>query len=300
MQFDWPADTRTQFGQGIVEARHDLAEDARLSDDGLAALLDSYPRGQLGIYRFPEHGEGRLLPEHGLAEGVAGRDILDAVRRGRIWLNLRAAGDHGAGFGDLRDGLFDSLDAAAGVRTLKRDLGVLISSPGVNVQYHLDIPLVVLVQVRGRKRVWLYPPGAEFAADEHIEAIALREQEEDLPFEAGFDADATVIDLEPGMAITWPQTAPHRVKNHDMLNVSLSCEFMTLPALIHANAIHMNGVLRRRMGLKPRRSSALGPGVFAKAALARAFKALDRTEPPPVRNVTFRIDPDAETGVASV
>ena len=94
-----------------------------------------------------------------------------------------------------------------------------------------------------------------------------------------------------------PQMAPHRVQNYDMMNVSLSCEFMTLPALIHANAIHTNAVLRRKAGWSPRPSSTIGAGTLAKAGLSRMLKLVHRPVGAPNPAPQFEIDPDAETGV---
>ena len=54
--------------------------------------------------------------------------------------------------------------------------------------------------------------------------------------------------------------------------MSLSCEYMTFDALIHANAIYTNGAMRRWWGLDP---SIENDGVatkYAKAALARGLK----------------------------
>ncbi len=297
MQFHWPSQTRETFGKSLIEASHTLHADPRFEDDGLADLLDRFPREHMGIYCFPRQSEGRVQPAHGRADGISGRDLLEAVKRGDIWLNLRDASRHLPDYGEICDDLFVQLSAASGRHILKPDLGVLISSPNVNVQYHLDIPLVVLVQIRGKKRVWLYPTGAPFAETEHIEAIALRETEEDLPYSKSFDAHAEIVDLEPGMAITWPQTAPHRVQNGNMMNVSLSCEFMTLPALIQANAIHANGVLRRKAGWNPRQPSGLDAGTLAKAGLSRMLKLVHRPAGAPNPAPQFEIDPEAETGV---
>ena len=297
MSFYWPSQTRETFGKSLIEASHSLHSDSRFDDNGLAELLDRFPREHLGIYCFPPQAEGRVEPAHGRADGIRGKDLLDAVKRGHIWLNLRDASRHLADYGETCDELFDGLEDACGRHILKRDLGVLISSPNVNVQYHLDIPLVVLVQIRGKKRVWLYPTGEPFARSEHIEAISMRETEEDIPFSASFDAHAKIVDLEPGMAITWPQMAPHRVQNADVLNVSLSCEFMTLPALIQANAIHANAVLRRRTGMSPRQPHGMDAGTIAKAGLSRVLKLMHRPVGAPNPAPQFEIDPDAETGV---
>ena len=275
----WPDQMRSIFGSEIAEGTHTLHKSPLFCDGSLAALLDAYPRDKLGIWTFAQHGEGEEAPVKGQAPDLSGMELLEAVKRGRIWLNLRAANRLVPDYAETGDHIFDGLEEASGHKILKRDMGILISSPGINVHYHLDIPLVALFQVRGEKTVWFYPPTPDFAPDERLEAIILREQEEGLPFSNTFDAAAKEITLKPGMAVTWPQTAPHRVQNGGMMNVSLSCEFMTLPALIHANALYANARLRRGFGANPPRPAGLTPTTLGKAALARLLKRVEPKAP---------------------
>ncbi|WP_084399976.1 hypothetical protein [Henriciella aquimarina] len=276
MAINWPANARKSFGSDILQASHTLDQSPLFCDAALAALLDAYPRDQLGIWTFGEHGEGEEAPVRGRAPDLSGEELMQAVRRGRIWLNLRAVNAKVSDYGPTADAIFGSLEQASGQKVFKRDMGVLISSPGVNVHYHLDIPLVSLFQIRGEKTMWVYPATVDFAPDERLESIVLREQEEGLTFRQAFETSARRIDMKPGMAVTWPQTAPHRVQNGDMLNVSLSCEFMTLPGLIRANALYANGKLRRQFGAHPKRPNGLTPATLGKAALARLMKQAEK------------------------
>jgi hypothetical protein len=76
------------------------------------------------------------------------------------------------------------------------------------------------------------------------------------------------------MMVTWAQNAPHRIVNGPMVNVSLSVEFMTPAALLRANVIYANGVLRRRLNMTPEIQAGLDPRALGKLALSRAFKAM--------------------------
>ena len=292
MALNWSDTEQRLFGESLVEGQHDLHRWEIFSDDGLADILDRYPRELLGVYSFPRLTQGLKAPSHGTAEGLTGAELLDAVKRGRLWLNLRAASHHLRDMADVEDEVFAALDAASGKRSFKRDVGLLISSPKVHVNYHLDIPLVTLIQIRGEKRVWLYPTDEKFAAPEAIEAIAMRECEEDVAYDPAFDADATLVNMQPGMMITWPQLAPHRVQNGNMMNVSLSCEFLTLPAWIRANEVYANGILRRRAGWTPGYARRIGAGSFAKAGLSRVLKARQPKPEAPPMDVSFAVDPN--------
>ena len=292
MGFEWDDNIRTGFRRETVMARHDLHMRDSFTDDGLADVLDRYPRERLGIFSFPPHSEGRVKARHGRAPDLSGADLVEAVRTGAIWLNLRAASHHLPEFADMAGEIFGSLSAATGQKVLKPDVGVLISSPGIHVHYHLDIPVVTLVQIRGDKTLHLYPAREPFASDSQIESIVLRENEEEVDFCDNFEAAATQVTLQPGMALTWPQNAPHRVQNGEMMNVSLSCEFMTLPALVRANALFANGLIRRRLGGTPKLPSRVGPSVVARAGLARAMKLFHKTPERGPTPISFELAAD--------
>ena len=194
----WPDNAKQAFGTEILRADHPFDESNLFSDDGLAHLLDRYPRQSLDIWTFGENREGENPALRGRAPRMSGKDIVDAVKNGRVWLNLRRANLELPELKPIADDIFGSLETATGRRTLKQDMGLLISSPRVHVHYHLDIPMVALFQLRGRKRLWLYPTDPEFAPPEYIEQIVHMTREEDLPYRNAFDDRARVFDLKPG------------------------------------------------------------------------------------------------------
>lgn len=301
MSIHWQYVRHDKLGSNLLDAEHSLHQSPLFCDASLAALLDAYPRDQLGIWTFGEHAEGDEKPIFGTANDMSGEEILEAVKKGRIWLNLRATNERVPHYADTAQHIFDSLQSRMGQRIIKRDMSVLISSPGIHVHYHLDIPLVALLQVRGTKTLFLYPESEEFAPTERLEAIALGEGDESLYFESAFDAHVQPFELKPGKGISWPQNAPHRVQNGDMMNVSLSCEFMTWPALFRANALYANGRLRRSFGARPGRPKGIVPATFGKAALARVFKKFERgeTTPEPL-HPAFALDLDSPGAVRTL
>ncbi len=289
VKYHWPEGFENDFGKKIAMARHNAQETSHFSDEALAALLDAYPRERLGIYRFPEQAEGPCKAEHGCAPTLSGAELIAAVKAGKIWLNLRAVNQEVPAYAKIAEALFGDLEKASGSKVLKKDMGVLISSPNIHVHYHLDIPMVVLVQVRGTKTVHLYPVGAPYAEPQQVEDITLRVQDEELNYKSEFDDQAHVITLEPGMAITWPQTAPHRVQNADMMNVSLSCEFMTAASILKANAIFANAKLRRAVGYSAPLPSHTGPVTVMKAVAAQAIKKVAPVPPKSPTPITFEL-----------
>lgn len=298
MLVNWTNQNETRFGNDVMLAQHDAVGSDLFLDDGLAHILDVYPREHLDIWTFGDEGEGVNTSLRGRAPKLSGADIVEAVKNGHIWLNMRRANFDVPELKPIADAIYDSLEDATERKMRKRDMSVLISSPNVKVHYHLDIPLVALFQMRGKKRLWMYPKNEALAPSEFIEDIVHMSREEELPYRKAFDDAATVYELTPGMGLTWPQFMPHRVENANCLNVSLSCEYQTLGSFLQANAIYTNKLLRNTTPLSPVVRNAVGPGVVAKAAFARAHKAINRTGPRTSPTpITFELDTSSESYV---
>lgn len=289
---DWTPDKARGFGREVLAFRHRLHERPMFDDAGLADLLDRYPRERLGVFTMGEDQVDWRTWRRGTAGRTPGAELLAMAREGRIWLNLRAANDSLPEYAALAGEIFADKEAAVpGLKTVKRDLGVLISSPRAQVFYHLDVPLVSLWQIRGVKTAFAYPVAEPFVGAEALERIVLRESAEQFDFDPAWDAAAARVELTPGTMLTWPQNAPHRIENGPMLNVSLSLEFMTPAALLRANVVYANGVLRRRAGLSPRLAEGFTAGNLAKLAIARAAKALKLQTPNErVLPITFNLE----------
>ncbi|ESQ81216.1 hypothetical protein [Asticcacaulis sp. YBE204] len=247
----WTDVQKAAFSKENLQFTHDVDKSPLFTDEALIALIDRYPRDKLEVFTMgydPTNWGQWYLGRRGDHDG---RSLMEGVRAGRLWLNLRKVNHSDAEIGALCDAMFAEIKAKSGVTTLKQDLGLLISSPRAHVFYHLDIPLVTLWQIRGVKHVYVYPPQAPFVSDHDLEGVALRESDEQLRFSPEWDAQATKVEFHPGQMLTWVQNAPHRIVNQDSVNVSLSIEFMTPKAIWRANVIYANGCLRRWFGLNP-------------------------------------------------
>ncbi len=200
---DWTDEKAAAFGKQTLNFTHDLHQRSMFTDDGLAEALDAYPRSKLGVFTMGEDPRAWTTWRKGSGDGLSGAELLEAARTGRIWLNLREANLYLKPYADLADEVFAEKEAMApGLRTFKRDLGVLISSANAQVFYHLDVPLVSLWQIRGTKRVWVYPPKAPYVGEEALEKIVLRESAEQFAFDPAWDAGAQEVELTPGRMVT--------------------------------------------------------------------------------------------------
>jgi len=290
---DWSKDKAAMFGRDTVQFRHTLHERPMFSDEALVDVLDRYPRERLGVFTMGHDLVDWTSWRRGDATGMSGRQLMDAVEAGRIWLNLRETNAYLPEYAALCDEI--TLEKERHLRTslFKRDLGLLISSPDAMVFYHLDVPLTSLWHIRGEKTVWFYPRAEPFVSDETIEKCVTKEAEGQFAFRPEWDASAQIIDMKPGDMITWAQNRPHRVQNGPTVNVSLSMEFMTQGALARANVLYANAELRKRFGARPKVQDRIGPPMLAKLALARAIKASQagRHAYRPILPATFALDP---------
>lgn len=290
---DLTPDKAAGFGQSTQRFAHNLQHRPMFADAGLAEVLDRYPRDKLGVFTMGDDPVDWRSWRRGSAEGLTGAQLLDAAYRGRIWLNLRACNDHLPAYGDLADEIFGEIEAGVpGLKTFRHDVGLLISSPKAQVFYHLDVLPVTLWQLRGRKTMWVYPVEAPYVSDEQLERIVLRETAEQFAYAPDWDLAAETQVMEPGVMVSWRQNAPHRLVNDDCLNVSLSIEHQTPAALMRANVIYANGLMRRRLGASPRLRDGFTPVNLAKFGLARAAKAVKLQRPARrVLEPSFRLDP---------
>ena len=289
---DWDAEQVAGFERRLIAFRHTLHERPMFSDEGLASILDRYPREALGVFTMGEDLEDWRSWRRGSAGQMSGDRLLAAVQDGRLWLNLRHANQHLTDFANLCDEISAEKQNAFNTRVLNRDLGLLISSPNARVFYHLDVPLSSLWQVRGEKRIWVYPRAEPYIQPAWLERCVHGTAEGQMPFNPAWDHLAETRALTAGDMITWAQNAPHRVDNGPMMNVSVSMEYMTPRARARANVLHANGLLRTHLGWTPTIQARPGPAMAAKLMLAAAHKAVivhkART---PVLAESFQVEP---------
>ena len=224
------------------------------------------------------------------------------VKRGRLWLNCRNMLDHHEDFRQVFNSIYDQLEAKSpGFRANDRSANLLISSPNALVHYHIDIPVNMLWNVRGQKRVWVYPHfDFRFVSQKVVELICSGDFSEDVPYDSDFDRYALVFDVERGQLLTWPQLTPHRVTNLDSLNVSLSTEHKNPTAVRRINVHLANQYLRRTIGLNCDSAEVDGPAAHVKQAIARAVRFANKFRGSESEQytypVSFKVDPESPTG----
>ncbi|TWT46910.1 cupin-like domain-containing protein [Botrimarina hoheduenensis] len=298
---DWQPQDFEILEQGVLVANHRLAETGLFTDDALAEILDSHPAQHLSVNTMGKTKD-KFDWREGDRNGVPGKDLVQMVREGHLWINCRKMLDHQPAYAEVIHRLFGELETgAAHFSAEDRTANLLISSPGAWVPYHVDMPVNMLWHIRGRKRVWVYPHfDKRFASPLCLEKVCSGEWSEDVPYDQDWDKYALVFDAEPGQMITWPQLAPHRVENLEGLNVSLSTEHKNARARRRLNVHSGNYVLRKRLGKVCSSIEAEGFLAHAKQLLARldryAGKFVGREKHQWTYPITFVLDPNNPDG----
>lgn len=281
------------WGHQPLKLAHGLHRDALFSRATLARLIETYPRSHYSLIAMGGRDGGRMWREGDLA-GAPGETVLDAIEKGRMWLNLREVSSVDTRYRRLLDGIFAELhQRMPDFDASKWQSGILISSPSAQVYYHADLPGQLLWQIAGRKRVFVYPGGAPFLTERDLEDIALFDVEVDVPYAPWYDEHAKVFDLEPGQMLSWPLNAPHRVENIAGVNISMTVSFSS-PAIRRREILHLaNGLLRHRFGMRAPGRRLEGPGFLAKAVLQKLMRDSGwvRRQRQTRRAVAFRLDP---------
>ncbi len=297
---NWQDKHAKLFSKHTIGLQHGLHMSDLFTDDALAELIETTPRGSYHVNTMNPDAHEQNTWREGELGRCSGAQALEAVRKGTIWILIQKLESHPV-YGKLLNEIYDEFEARMpGSAFYKRKKSILISSPRVQVYYHCDIPGQMLWQVRGRKRVFIYPNTEPFLERPSMERIILGEaDEQDTTYEPWYDDYAEVIDLEPGMMAHWPLNGPHRVANEDCLNVSFTTSHFT-KAIRNSYAVnYANGVMRK-FGMNPE-YRLQGPSVVGKTALAAVYKAsgLQRMNEMTF-DINFRVDPDAPGGYVDI
>lgn len=278
---DWNGVDPRRAREEIVRFNHRLAETGLFADQALARLIDETPRERVTICTMQPNPPADVRWIAGDAHDLDGAALVEAARRGRLWVSPRSAMTKHPTYKKVFDQLMGEFAKATGMRVLTADAAVLISAANMGIFFHVDPAETMLWHIRGTKTILVYPPREEIVTEEALEAILLKETLSDLPYHPDMEALAVPVTLKAGEAVSWPIHSPHRVLNGDDLNVSISIEYTTPRSMLTNGVFYTNGVLRRRAGFKPRSrgtAEALKPAYWA---AAKAIKVLS----PPKANV---------------
>lgn len=267
---------KRQYGHSIQKMDHNIGATGLFTDSNLVRALDMHPPENIDIctadtFQACERG------------GLTSFELIEAVKRGALWINLRHLHELSTPHGRLVKHMHKAFARHLGLFTHSRSAGLILSSPGASEGYDVNLTDVALWHLRGRKRVHLYPNQAPFIQPQDVQRLALQAGFEPIPYHPSFDSRAITIDLEPGELMCWAHLAPHRIDNLAGLNVSLSLESLTPQSRARVGAHYFDGYINRKYE-KSLETTTLKPMVaYTKAAIAAVLKRSEKTDAEPVQ-----------------
>jgi len=268
---DWEEHYAEVFGKHILLLQHSLHELPIFREENLERLIEGCPTKYYDFVKMGKQGEHKKSWRRGSIKDVKGSDVLSAIEKGRFWLSLQSLQEWDDTLKAVVDHIFDDFsEKVPGFKPYKLKLGMLISSPNAQVYYHCDLPAQSLWQIKGEKDVYIYPNSEPFLSDQELEPIFLGKSEEEISFQPWYDQFASKTTLKPGEMTHWPLNGPHRVENHDCMNISVTTSHFTDEVRNFYAQTYANGLLRE-MGFNPKRNSA-GLTKYSKIALAAGHK----------------------------
>jgi len=303
--FNWSKEEYEKFSLELQLLEHNYHQSELFNDEALIDLLDNYPRNWLQCYTMgfnPEdHSEWTTVH---IAER-SGVEIIEALKKGRIWINAVNIDKYNKEYSKLIEQMYSKIDRnCPAITNVKASFSaLLISSPGIQVYYHLDPDPNMLWHLKGTKKVWVYPPQDDrFTPQHYIEEIIGEERHENLPYERWFDDYAKSYVLKPGQLVSWPQHSPHRVENID-LNVSLTSSYGSKQSR-RLNGVHgANHYILKRMGIQNRSVQTKGAIPAIKAFTyygLNKLKLLKRGARTETYVSDLRVDPGSDTGLSKM
>lgn len=298
---NWTDEHTSLFRKDIITVQHRLSETGLFTDEALAQLLDKHPSQQLDVCTMTQEHE--LFPNKfrtGDFRDCDGKTLIEAAKAGKIWINVRKAMNIHPEYKEVLDQMYGTIADITGEPTFNARGGILISSPAARVPYHCDQTETILWHVRGKKRIYLYPPTEEYLPDEAYHSIITNDREDDIPYTPEMDQGARVFDLAPGEMISWRLNAPHRVDNQSYC-VSVTTEYSTKESAFKNSVMYTNAVLRKKLGVKSRWADASIPEKYIKSVAGRVLRKIGAYGNPESDDmVTFKVDENAPGYIVDV
>jgi len=297
---NWTNEVNANWGKAPLSIKHRLHEHSLFSLEALEELIETYPREHYALVHMGEQGSPKQSWREGDIGKLSGKQVIEAIAQGRMWIHLFRVGQVDKRYGKLLDEIFEEVDRnLGGYKTFTRLNGIIISSPNAQVYYHFDSAGQSLWQIRGQKRVYLYPTTPPYLTEESLEYVAMYANEVGIKYDPSYEQAATEFLLEPGTMMHWPLYTPHRVENLDCLNISMTTEYWTEHIRRRQMVNLANGILREKVGIPPKSTATSGAGFWAKAALQAGVRrsGLLKKAQKSKRPIEFKLDPRRPGGI---
>jgi hypothetical protein len=268
---------RSVYPRGATHLTHRLQDHPLLKIEALASLAERLRPEDL------EHNAATDLPlgisyDEVPPNGLSVHDTIARIHECGSWVLLKQVQQDPA-YRDLLHTVLaevrPEIEAVTG-EMLKPVAFIFISSPDAVTPLHFDPEYNILFQIRGTKTMTLFP-----AEDGEIVTQTFREKyynggSRNLPWREEFAPRGRAIHISPGEAIYVPILAPHWVKTHGEVSVSLSLTWRSRWSFQQEDVHRLNSRLRK-FGLKPAPPRHFPEQNVGKAVVERAIGKIERT-----------------------
>jgi len=133
---------------------------------------------------------------------------------------------------------------------------IFLTSPRAVTPFHMDKEHNFILQIQGRKTLYVWEPDDLEAVSEEARDLFHASHSRDLvAWRDALRARAHVFHLEPGMGAYMPATSPHMVENGDGASITASFTYYTHSTIRNAR-LHALHHRLRQMGMRPARVGA--------------------------------------------
>jgi ribosomal protein L16 Arg81 hydroxylase len=253
---------------------HALFELERVLELGRALPPEEieYNAGDLAVNQ-----DAALTPRNGLSVD----ETIRRIRECKSWMVLKHV-ERDEDYRRLLHGCLDQVREANPQQVgdmRQREGFVFLSSPNSVTPYHMDPEHNFLLQIRGKKTIYIWDPAdRDVLSEETIERFYGGDPHRNMPFQEAWQQRAQRFDLEPGDALYFPPTAPHWVRNGNEVSVSFSITFRSEAGDRRQRVYWVNHRLRKfglrpsGFGLRPWADSAKNFAVQSAGRLRRLLK----------------------------
>lgn len=243
-------DFRSAYPERPTLLAHDLIDHPLLHLEALAALAQrirpvdiEYNRGDLPV---------GVHPTKTPANGLSVDETIRSIEECGSWMVMKFVEQDEAYRKLIQQTLSRVAPIVAPVtgNMLKMEGFVFISSPGAVTPFHFDPEHNILLQVRGRKTMTIFPAGDERLVPDEAHEMFHNGGHRNLRWDESFAKRGTCFELKPGDAAYIPVKAPHWVKNGPDVSISFSVTWRSEWSYREENARRLNHMLRAS-GLQP-------------------------------------------------
>ena len=239
----------------IQPVRHRLSDHPLLQRDSLLALgsrLEAVGRirthGNDATAGTPFNDAPGLHPNP-----LSAADTLNSLREAKAWMSLLNV-QTDAVYRELVGSVLDSVQPLIEPRDpgmCHRAGWIFVSSPKTVTPFHFDKEHNFILQIHGRKRVYVWDHRDTTVATELArDRFHQRHERDQLQWREVFRGRARVFDLLPGEGAYMPSTSPHMVENGEEPSITISFTYYT-DATRRDAMLHKTHAVLRDMGIVP-------------------------------------------------